>query len=255
MRSRRSRTAGAASGGGPFATPGSRWSCHRGWPALPQAEAWAQTLSCSVPPALSTSTLGRGVRPHLSPASSRWARSSSAALGATKLCPATPLCIGRGPSQVAAELTKLGLVEKRRLVSSRAVGLYVTETGRRIAEEGVAREHDMGTRLRELLGDERYEQLEPLGRRRSPTRLRRRQLREADLRPLRSGDAAPKPEMSFEAADRQADGAITQRWRSSNVLVQLLARRWTLAVLLELVTGGCRCQDLHDALDGICTRC
>jgi len=34
-------------------------------------------------------------------------------------------------------------------------------------------------------------------------------------------------------------------------LVQLLAGRWTLALLAELSKGGHRYQDLHDALDGI----
>jgi DNA-binding HxlR family transcriptional regulator len=37
----------------------------------------------------------------------------------------------------------------------------------------------------------------------------------------------------------------------SAALVQLLAGRWTLAVLAELSKGGRRYQDLHDALDGI----
>lgn len=33
--------------------------------------------------------------------------------------------------------------------------------------------------------------------------------------------------------------------------VALLSRRWTLPVLAELAAGGCRYQDLHDALEGI----
>jgi DNA-binding HxlR family transcriptional regulator len=34
-------------------------------------------------------------------------------------------------------------------------------------------------------------------------------------------------------------------------LVQLLAGRWTLAIVSELAATGCRYQDLHDALNGI----
>lgn len=34
-------------------------------------------------------------------------------------------------------------------------------------------------------------------------------------------------------------------------LIELLAGRWTLAVLAELADGGHRYQDLHNALDGI----
>ncbi len=64
-------------------------------------------------------------------------------------------------SHVAAQLTKLGLIE-RRLGSGRGVELYVTEAGRRMAEEGRAREHGIQIRLRELLGDARYEALEEL---------------------------------------------------------------------------------------------
>ena len=45
--------------------------------------------------------------------------------------------------------------------------------------------------------------------------------------------------------------ARSSQWRLSNLLVQLLAGRWTLAVLSERITGGRRYQDLHDALDGI----
>jgi DNA-binding HxlR family transcriptional regulator len=41
------------------------------------------------------------------------------------------------------------------------------------------------------------------------------------------------------------------RHLSSAAIVQLLSGRWTLAVLAELVEGGCRYQDLHDALDGV----
>ena len=64
-------------------------------------------------------------------------------------------------SHVAAQLTKLGLIE-RRLGSGRGIELYVTEAGRRMAEETLAREHDLQMRLRELLGDAHYEALEQL---------------------------------------------------------------------------------------------
>ena len=64
-------------------------------------------------------------------------------------------------SQVAAELTKLGLIE-RRLGSGRGIELHVTEAGRRMTEEGLGRQHDMLTHLRELLGNQRYEQLKRL---------------------------------------------------------------------------------------------
>ena len=64
-------------------------------------------------------------------------------------------------SLVAAQLIKLGLIE-RRLGSGRGIGLYVTEAGQRMAEEGLAREHGLQIRLGELLGDKRYEQLRQL---------------------------------------------------------------------------------------------
>jgi DNA-binding MarR family transcriptional regulator len=66
-------------------------------------------------------------------------------------------------SHVAAQLAKLGLIE-RQLGSARGVGLYVTDAGRQMAEKGLAREHEMRTRLRELLGEIRYEALEQLSR-------------------------------------------------------------------------------------------
>ncbi len=50
---------------------------------------------------------------------------------------------------------------------------------------------------------------------------------------------------------RRQDDATSAQWRLSKLLVQLLAGRWALAVLSELITGGRRHQDLHDALDGI----
>jgi DNA-binding MarR family transcriptional regulator len=64
-------------------------------------------------------------------------------------------------SHVATQLTDLGLIE-RRLGTGRGVGLHVTDAGRRVAKDGLAREHEMRARLRELLGDARYEALEQL---------------------------------------------------------------------------------------------
>ena len=43
----------------------------------------------------------------------------------------------------------------------------------------------------------------------------------------------------------------TDPWRSAVPLVQLLAGRWTLALLGELSLGGRRYQELRDVLDGI----
>ena len=40
-------------------------------------------------------------------------------------------------------------------------------------------------------------------------------------------------------------------WQRSEPLVRLLDGRWTIAVLAQLVDGGRRYQELHDALDGI----
>ena len=64
-------------------------------------------------------------------------------------------------SQVAARLEKLGFLE-RRLGPGRGVGLYVTETGREMAEEASRREREQDARLRELLGQERHDQLRRL---------------------------------------------------------------------------------------------
>ena len=64
-------------------------------------------------------------------------------------------------SQVAARLEKLGLLE-RRVGSGRGVGLFVTEAGRAMAETGLERERELVSRLRELLGDERYDELSRL---------------------------------------------------------------------------------------------
>jgi DNA-binding MarR family transcriptional regulator len=64
-------------------------------------------------------------------------------------------------SQVAARLEKLGLLE-RRLGSGRGIGLFVTEAGRAMAEVGLARERELVAQLRQILGDERYEELSRL---------------------------------------------------------------------------------------------
>ena len=64
-------------------------------------------------------------------------------------------------SQVVARLEKLGLLQ-RRLGSGRGVGLHVTDAGREMAVTGAAREAELRVRLRELLGDDRYETLERL---------------------------------------------------------------------------------------------
>ena len=57
-------------------------------------------------------------------------------------------------SQLVARLEKLGLIE-RRLGPGRGVGLHLTEAGRELATEAVAREQEVNTRLRDLLGAER----------------------------------------------------------------------------------------------------
>jgi DNA-binding MarR family transcriptional regulator len=57
-------------------------------------------------------------------------------------------------SQVVARLEKLGLIE-RRLGPGRGVGLYLTEAGQQLAEDAVAREQAVNTRLHDLLGAER----------------------------------------------------------------------------------------------------
>jgi DNA-binding MarR family transcriptional regulator len=64
-------------------------------------------------------------------------------------------------SQVAARLEKLGFLE-RRLGHGRGVGLYVTEAGHEMAAEARRRESEIEIRLRELLGDERHDQLRRL---------------------------------------------------------------------------------------------
>jgi DNA-binding MarR family transcriptional regulator len=64
-------------------------------------------------------------------------------------------------SQLAARLEKLGFLE-RRLGSGRGVGLFVTESGRAMAQRGLGRERELETRIRELLGAERFEALRRL---------------------------------------------------------------------------------------------
>lgn len=44
---------------------------------------------------------------------------------------------------------------------------------------------------------------------------------------------------------------MNNRHQEASQLIQLLAGRWTLAVLAELTDGGRRYQDLHDSIDGI----
>jgi DNA-binding HxlR family transcriptional regulator len=44
---------------------------------------------------------------------------------------------------------------------------------------------------------------------------------------------------------------MSNRWHVSRRFVDVIAARWTLAVLAELADGGRRYQDLHDVLDGI----
>jgi DNA-binding MarR family transcriptional regulator len=64
-------------------------------------------------------------------------------------------------SQVAARLEKLGLLE-RRLGPGRGVGMFVTDSGRLMAEVGLQREREHAERLRALLGTGRYEELSRL---------------------------------------------------------------------------------------------
>ncbi len=46
-------------------------------------------------------------------------------------------------------------------------------------------------------------------------------------------------------------GTQTHRHGRADLLTRLLAGHWTLPILEQLVGGGLRYQDLHDALDGI----
>lgn len=44
---------------------------------------------------------------------------------------------------------------------------------------------------------------------------------------------------------------MADRWGTSDGVVKLLAGRWTLKMLAEIVDGGRRYQDVHDALGGV----
>jgi DNA-binding HxlR family transcriptional regulator len=44
---------------------------------------------------------------------------------------------------------------------------------------------------------------------------------------------------------------MADEWRESELVIRLLAGRWTLALIAQLAVGGRRYQDLHAALDGI----
>jgi DNA-binding MarR family transcriptional regulator len=57
-------------------------------------------------------------------------------------------------SHVAAQLTKLGLLE-RQLGSTRGVGLHLSQAGQEMAVDGRARQSAMETRVREILGGTR----------------------------------------------------------------------------------------------------
>jgi DNA-binding HxlR family transcriptional regulator len=45
--------------------------------------------------------------------------------------------------------------------------------------------------------------------------------------------------------------AMSDAWEAASGPIQLLAGRWTLAVMAQLTDGGRRYQDLHETLDGI----
>jgi DNA-binding MarR family transcriptional regulator len=64
-------------------------------------------------------------------------------------------------SQLVARLEKLGLIE-RRLGPGRGVGLHLTEAGRELATEAVAREQEVNARLRDRLGPDRADALTDL---------------------------------------------------------------------------------------------
>lgn len=57
--------------------------------------------------------------------------------------------------------------------------------------------------------------------------------------------------MTGEPPNGQTEPSIAEQWRPADPLVRLLAGRWTLAVLAELLERGLRYQDLHDTLDGV----
>lgn len=64
-------------------------------------------------------------------------------------------------SHIVARLEKLGMVE-RRIGRGRSVELYVTEQGRVLADEAVAREEAVDRDLRDVLGNQAYETLRQL---------------------------------------------------------------------------------------------
>jgi DNA-binding HxlR family transcriptional regulator len=55
-------------------------------------------------------------------------------------------------------------------------------------------------------------------------------------------------ELPFASADLSPSEHL---WEASGLFIQLLAGRWTLAVLSQLSGHGRRYQELHDALDGV----
>ena len=57
--------------------------------------------------------------------------------------------------------------------------------------------------------------------------------------------------MTGEPLNGQTEPATAGQWRPAIPLIRLLAGHRTLAVLAGLLERGRRCQDLHDALDGI----
>jgi DNA-binding HxlR family transcriptional regulator len=57
-----------------------------------------------------------------------------------------------------------------------------------------------------------------------------------------------EPEVPFTTIDR---AEASNPWERSGLFIQLLAGRWTLALLSQLSEAGRRYQELHDALDGI----
>ncbi len=61
---------------------------------------------------------------------------------------------------------------------------------------------------------------------------------------MRAGPSVPDCGRRAQAFGERAVNGASQ-------IIQLLAGRWTLAVLAELASRGCRYQDLYEALDGI----
>lgn len=86
---------------------------------------------------------------------STWPGSTVAEL--SRRTPKTPQAIG----QVVGRLERLGYVE-RRLGPGRGVGLYITEAGTVARKEGHRREDLLEERVRDLLGERLYSELERL---------------------------------------------------------------------------------------------